>query len=132
VEHSIRRLCFEDEFLYLAFHLGVQHRFQKLVWLLDLARMRKSRECDFSMMEKIRIRAESMGMKNCLKMIDCFLDAISNSSNMPISMEKWFQRIASAKVEDSFLLKFRLRAYLQGGWIKLFRYLWARQWAGSQ
>lgn len=128
---SVRVLCPEDEYLYLIFHAAVQHRFRKLVWLLDLARFQK--RMGENLNRKILLeRAREHGLERALDMSEYFIERFLRSQAVVVrpDLDRWFERIASGALEFSAVFRARLRARLQGGWPKFARYAVQRTIAG--
>ncbi|MBI3556692.1 MAG: nucleotidyltransferase family protein [Deltaproteobacteria bacterium] len=123
-EAKVWHLAAEDEYLFLVFHAAIQHRFQKLGWLLDLALIQRRKP--FS------VQHENFGA--ALATTHYFLNhfaGLTGISAQPrnASLDRWFSRVADGSIEKSFIRKAGLRALTQGSWTSLLRYGAQRQWA---
>lgn len=108
-----------EEYLFLVFHAGVQHRFQNLIWLLDLTQMRARHGFDQA---ELRERAAALALDAPLAMIDRFAALGAEAGRDP-----WFRRLALRAPDASWALRARLRASLMGGWLSVADYLARRQ-----
>lgn len=121
---SFRCLGSEDEYLYLMYHCAVQHRFQKLGWLLDLALLRRSGAVDAAVVES---RAAAAGMHEAMRMTDYFLGRFAGVPELAPprvsrGLDRWFELIVDGSIEQSKWHKARLRARTHGGWARAVRY----------
>jgi hypothetical protein len=124
----------EDEYVYLAHHFAIQHRFQKLIWLLDLAQIRET----VSLRARAKqSRRDCFGLRSrndftdrvpfcrAYEMMEYFLARhceIGEPVREVPAYDKWFERIVLTSIDSSFFLKARLRALQSGGWGAVLRY----------
>lgn len=125
----------EDEFLYLVYHAGVQHRFQKLFWLMDLVEL-SARYPELLKKEgDLPDRAGRHGLgpaldlaRDLITRVNRFGAGLAPSGALGSSRPgeeggafsgpggKILARVMLARYEDSFWARAALRARLQGGW----------------
>ena len=123
---SLLHLGALDEYLYLLFHGGRQHRFQRLGWLLDLAQFHRKGLIDSG---AIAAAASRLGLAKCWEVTAYFLmrhagTKLGNTAFPPEPCwDKWFEKIACFEVEGS--LRNRLgvrRLFADAGMASVLRY----------
>ena len=126
---SLFHLSLLDEYLYLIYHAVVQHRFQKLGWLLDLAQMRRQSDLSF---QNILNEARKYNLTRAVQWAESFLFhfcGVGTGEGAQPDLETWFHDIATGEIENSLLKRARLRAMMQGGWGPLIKYALMKEWA---
>lgn len=107
---TLLKLSALDEYLFLVFHGGVQHRYQRLVWLLDLARFERCEPLDWQQLE---IKAKKLNLTPALKGTRYFL---SRFGGLPPSvkanplLDEWFAKIVRFEIETSLRNRFGVRS----------------------
>ena len=130
-EATVWHLAPEDEYLFLVFHAAIQHRFQKLGWLLDLAMMQRKSALSTA---KLQAQARLSNLEPALGATHYFLKhfaQVPHLGELPPNprLDRWFARITDGSIENSLLKKAGLRALTQGSWLSLLQYGAQRQWA---
>lgn len=122
---ELPHLSLEDEWLYLLYHAGVQHRFQKLFWLMDLACMADRYPGLLRPDGALARRAGRHGLGPALELAVDLVGRIRGGDERSAFRGRGgrvFTRIILGRYEESRLARASLRARLQGGWIPLAGY----------
>ncbi len=127
--HGIGFLAPEDEYLFLLYHGFVQHRLQKLVWLLDLAQMRRKITLN---PERLEQRARAMRMGAAWEVSEYWLKrfaGLPGTLTPNARRDRYFEKICVAHFEERPLATAGLRAFFSGGWWPVLGYALRRRLA---
>jgi hypothetical protein len=128
---ELPHLSAADEYLFLVYHAGIQHRFQKLHWLLDLIQFRRCLSFERLDSEALRVEARSLKMESCFQIAEDLVRYVLTPNSFSGASEL-FLDLTLGDVETSIWKKARIRALLQGGWISMIQYGLERAWAQAR
>lgn len=132
---ALTHLSLEDEFTYMLFHATIQHRLQKLGWLMDFQELILGQSLDFREIEQ---QAQKSGLDRALSGVIYFLQkyaglpatSFARMQNPPTfnrqqnrHYDLWFKKIACGRIEGHLYNRMAVRAlFYPNGWRDAFKY----------
>ena len=107
------------EYLYLVYHGAVQHRFQRLGWLMDLARFH---QLDLVDPNQLRVRAAgtqlALAVERTLSLLQFSGVPIQKVKPLSIKGQRMYIKIIKMKIEDSLRSRLAARSYFHPGGLR--------------